>query len=542
MRPVARAAGGGAQLGQGAVPQIQVLLGLLVAVAALVTLARRINQPYPVVLVVGGLLLGLIPGLPRVELAPELVFLLFLPPLLYWESLTFSFRDLRAQIVSISLLAVGLVLATTCLVALIAHAAIARLGWASAFTLGAIVSPTDAVAASAIFARLGVPRRITTVVEGESLVNDASGLLLYRVAVGAAVSGGFSLWQVGAQFVLVNAGGVAIGLAVGWGIAWIRRRLSDPQVEVTVSLLSGFAAYLPADRLGCSGVLAVVAMGLYLGRQGPRIVSSRVRLQTQDVYSMVVFLLNGLIFILIGLQLHRVFDTLSGRPTAALIGDGLLVSAVVIVVRMAWIFPGAWLSWVVDSRRREQPFPPLKSLIVVGWAGTSGVVSLAAALALPLTTDSGAPFPQRDLLIFLAFSVILVTLLLKGLTLPALIARLGLEDDGLAEQEETKARLRAARAATARLEAIRSEGWAPPEKLEHLQEQYDARERRLAARCRDEGDGELEATFSGYERLQRELIDAQRNEIVRLRDVGAIGDEVLVRLQRELDLEEVRLA
>lgn len=522
-------------------PQIQILLGLLVAVAALVTLARRIHVPYPVLLVLGGLALGLVPGLPRVELAPDLVFLLFLPPLIYWEALNFPYRDFRANMLSISLLAVGLVLATMCAVAVIAHAAVDHLSWAAAFTLGAIVAPTDAVSATAIFERLGVPRNLATVVEGESLVNDASAIVAYRVAVAAAVHGSFSLWSAGLQFVYVSAGGILVGLAVGWGIAQVRRHLADPPVENTISLLTGFAAYLPADRLGLSGVLAVVATGFYLGRVGPRTVSSRTRIQAQEMWSVLVFLLNGLVFILIGLQLRRVLDALGHYAVATLLWYAALISAAVILVRLAWMFPGTVVSWRLDPRRRHLPLPPWQQITVVAWAGMSGVVSLAAALAIPLATGSGAPFPDRDLLIFLAFSVILVTLVLKGLSLPFVIRLLGVEPDGDADREEAKARFKAARAALAHLDQVADEDQTPREKIEQLRAQYQRRMRHFSAHYHNETHDEYDAHLSGYTQLRLGLLRAERQAVIRLRDEGVINDEVLRRIQRDLDLEELQL-
>ena len=521
-------------------PQVEIVLALLVVVVALVTLARRIAVPYPVLLVIGGLVLGLIPGLPRVELQPNLVFALFLPPLIYWEALNFSYRELRRNLRSITLLAVVLVLVTTCVVAVVAHAAVG-LPWATAFVLGAIVSPTDAVAAAAVFERLGAPRRLLAVIEGESLINDATALIAYRAAVAAVVSGHFSLFSAGLDFVKAAVGGVAIGLLVGWLIAQLRRRFADASVGTTISLLSGFAAYLPADSLGCSGVLAVVATGLYLGRLGPRVVSSGTRLQTQEVWQTVVFLLNGLIFILIGLQLHRVFDALAGYSPLTLAWYAVLVGVTLIAVRMVWMFPGTYIARGI-GRRPSEPYPRVGEIVVAGWAGMSGVVSLATALALPAAIDGGGPFPARDLVVFLAFMVILITLVFKGLTLPMVIRWMGVQDDGAAEIEETKARLKAARAGLRYLQSLDGTTGVPVEKLEHLRSHYEARIRRLAARCGDdpEADG-LEATATAYEQLQRAALTAERQEAVRLRDINVIGDEVLRRVQRDLDLEELQL-
>ncbi len=349
------------------------ILVLLAAVAALATLAHRLRVPYPILLVLGGLVLGFVPGLPQVELKPELVFLLFLPPLLYVSALFTSWRDFRANLRAISLLAVGLVLMTTCVVAVVAHAAIEGLDWASAFVLGAIVSPTDAVAATAVAQRLGVPRRIVTVLEGESLVNDAMGIVAYRIAAVAVVTGAFSLWEASLQFVVGAVGGVVVGLAVGWVILWARRHVSeDPSVQNIISLLTPFVAYLPAEELPAyiqeelhfSGVLAVVAAGLYLGRRGPYVISPETRLQGYAVWELVTFLLNGLIFILIGLQLRSIVEGLSEYSVTTLVLYGGLISLTVILVRFVWVFPATYVPrWASRRLPRARPFSSVASRV-----------------------------------------------------------------------------------------------------------------------------------------------------------------------------------
>ncbi len=521
---------------------IGIVLGLLVAVGVLVTIARRIQVPYPILLVVGGLLLGLIPGLPHIELAPEIVLLLFLPPLLYWESLNTSFRDFRANLRSILLLAIGLVLATTGVVAVIAHFAM-NLSWPTAFVLGAIVSPTDTVAAAAIAQRLSLPRRIVTVLEGESLVNDATALVLYATGVAIVSGGTFALGTTLLQFVWASVGGVVLGLFMGWLITLLRRRLHDPPVENTLSLLSGFAAYLPAQFLGASGVLAVVSMGFFLARQGPRIVSAQTRVQSEQVWQIVVFLLNGLIFILIGLQLNVVLRVLTKQTLLNLILDAVLVSIAVILVRLLWVYPGAYLPRLFSRRiRQRELLAPVTSVAILGWTGMRGGVSLAAALALPLTTNTHALFPDRDLIIFLTFSVILATLVVQGLSLPALIRRFNLRDGGEAEHEEAKARLKATRAALARLNELAAEEWVPPDIVEDLRTHFAEKDRRFTARFHGTEDGEQQSTrIESYQRLKRELILTERGTIIELRNKGVINDEVMRRVQHDLDLEELRL-
>jgi Na+/H+ antiporter len=520
---------------------VEFTLGLLAALALLVLVARQVNLPYPILLVVGGLALGFLPGVPRVELAPNLIFLLFLPPLLYEEAYFTSWRDFRANLRPISLLVFGLVLATTCAVAAVARWAIPGLSWATAFVLGAVVAPTDEIAVVPTVHRLSVPRRIVTIIEDESLVNDAVSLVIYRLAVAAVLREAFSLAQAGIEFVLISLGGVAIGLAAGWVVSQIVHRINDPPVEITLSLAVPYAGYLPAEKLGASGVLAVVAMGIYLGRKGSLLYAPQTRLQARAFWAMLVFLLNGFLFILVGMQFPRILGNLSGVPISKLIGEALLISATCLLVRLVWVFPATYLPRLLSRRLRERdPYPPWQYPAILGWTGIRGALSLAAALAIPLTVHSGAPFPDRDWIIFLTFSVILVTLVLQGLTLPALIRRLGVKDDGSAEREENEARLRATEAGLNRLEALAAEEWAPPEAIDDFRRQYTRRLHRLRARSGGRPDGRDEAMLQQGRRLQQELLDAEHNTVIALRDQGVINDEVLHKIERDLDLERVR--
>ena len=518
------------------------LLGLMVAGAGLSVLARPLGVPYPILLVLGGLVLGFVPGVSAVGLPPDLVLVLFLPPLLYSAAFFASPRDLRADLRAISLLAVGLVLATMVAVAVTAHALVERLPWAAAFTLGAIVAPTDPLAATAIGRRLGVPRRLLTVLEGESLVNDASALVAYRIAVAATVGGSFVLWQAGLRFVASVAGGVAIGLAVGWLAAEVRRRVDDPPAEIVVSVVTGYAAYLPADRLGVSGVLAAVTAGLYVGWRAPELASVSTRLLGFSFWEVLNYLLNAILFILVGLQLGPILSELTGRSAAVLFGEAALISAVVIAVRIAWVFTVPYLVRALDRRpsqvaRRVGP----RERLVSGWSGMRGAVSLAAALALPLEGAPGQPFPERELIIFLTFGVIFATLVVQGLTLPALIRRLGVRGDGAEDQEEVRARMEAARAALARLEELAGEDWTRGDTVERLQAMYQFRLRRLKARVGKIEDDGYEDRSLAYQRLVRELLEAQRRTIVRLRNQGTISSDVMHRIERDLDLEDSRL-
>jgi CPA1 family monovalent cation:H+ antiporter len=388
--------------------EVELTLGLLVAVAVLATIARTIRVPYPILLVVGGLLLALSPVVPDVVLAPDLVFLLILPPLLYIAAFDTAIRDVRAMLRPILSLAVGLVLATTVAVAVTVRAVMPEIGWPAAFALGAIVSPPDAVAAVAVLRRLNVPQRLVTLLEGESLFNDASALIAFRFAVAAVATASFSLPEAALDFVVVGTGGILVGILVGAAIALLRRLLADPPVEIIVSLLTPFAAYLTAEQLHVSGILAVVTTGLCLGWWSPRIMDPDVRVRGRAVWEMVTFALNGLVFLLIGLQLSMIVPSLADRPLLTTVGLGVLVSAVVIAVRLIWIAPAALGVPMLGVLGHRKDWP---DVLIMGWAGMRGVVSLATALALPLET------PNRDLLLWVTFCVILATLVGQGLSL-----------------------------------------------------------------------------------------------------------------------------
>jgi Na+/H+ antiporter len=519
-----------------------VLAGLLAAAAALLAGAQVLRIPYPILLVLGGLGLSFIPGIPRIELAPDLVLVAILPPLLYGSAFFTSLRELRTNVRSISLLAVGLVLMTMLSVAAVAHAVVPGLGWRGAFVLGAIVSPTDPTAAAAIAERLGLPRRLIAVIEGESLVNDGTALVAYRVAVAAVVTGSFSLAEASGRFVLSVAGGIAIGLAVGYVIRQVRRRLDNPSVELTISILSGYFAYLPAQAADVSGILAAVTVGIYMGWHTPELTTPQTRLQGEAMWSVLFLVLNALLFALVGLQLPAIVDALSGHSAQSLIGYGALVVAAVILARFAWVFFIGYLPHLLSRRARERdPVPAWRAKIVLAWSGMRGAVSLAAALALPLTTDAGAPFADRELIVFLTFTVILGTLVLQGLTLPGLIRVLGLEDDGLAVKEEAKARILAAEAALARLEALVEEDWVREDTAERLRGLYNFRRERFRSRFDSESDGAAEDRSVNFQRLRRELLDAERQAVVDLRRTGRIDDAVMRRVVRDLDLEDARL-
>ena len=514
---------------------------LLVLVAGLVILAHRWAVPYPVVLVLGGLALSFVPFLPVIRLDPDLVLFFFLPPLLYPAALFTSWRDFRRNLRPILFLAIGLVLMTTTVVAWVAHAVIPGLPWAAAFALGAIVSPPDAVAAEAILKRLRVPTRIEAVLSGESLVNDATALVAYQFAVVAMVTGQFSLGTASLRFVFVGAGGVALGLLVGVVMRWVQKQLDDPPVQITISLLTPFAAYLLAERLAVSGVLSVVAAGVYLGWHSTAL-SVRTRLQAQAFWEMVAFLLNGFIFIMIGLQLPGILRNLSHEPFSRLTTYGLLISATVVLVRIGWVLPAAYLPrWLSPRLRARAPVPSWRHIVIVAWAGMRGVVSLAAAFALPLVLANQQPFPGRSYILFLTFCVILTTLVFQGLTLPMLIRKLGVEDDGTIDREERAARLRANEAAVDFIEQKSHAEHFPEEVMVRVRAEYCDRMEQLHRCGESSGNPSGEVATPIYQRLQQGALQVERRTIIALRDSQQINDEALRHIQRDLDLAEARL-
>jgi monovalent cation/hydrogen antiporter len=522
-----------------------VVFGLLVAVAALAVVARLVRVPYPILLVIGGVAIGFVPALPNIELDPDIVLLVFLPPLLYAAAFFSNLRELRLNARPIGLLAIGLVVVTTLAVAAVAHWAIG-LEWQVAFVLGAIVSPTDAVAPATILRRLGVPRRVVTIVEGENLTNDWTALVTYKFAVAAVLTGSFSLVEAGPDFLLTGVGGVAIGVAGGLAIATVRRRLDDPPTEITISLLTPYAVYLPAEELGLSGVIAAVTVGVVLGWRASELTNHTTRLQSYAVWEILQFLLNAVLFLLIGLQLHTALDALDERDGGELLGYAVLVSAVVIAVRIAWVYGLSAL----DRRVRREIAGPRdgdgwKEVTLVAWASMRGAVSLAAALAIPLQTDTGAPFPERDLILFLTFSVIIATLVLQGLAFPLVIRALDLDEDTSDADEELAARIEIAYAALDRIEALTEHDWVPGDTLERVRNLYDYRRRRFSSRLDDHSpeDGfDYEQRAGLYRRVMDEVIDAQRAALRKLRDSGEITDEVRRNVEHELDLEQARLA
>lgn len=521
--------------------QIEIIILLLMVMLALTTAARKMAIPYPIMLVIGGLALGLTPGMPKVRLDPDIVFLVFLPPILWAAAYFTSWRDFRANARPITLLAVGLVLATTAAVAVVSHALLPGLGWAGAVALGAIVAPPDAVSATAVGKQLHLPRRGITILEGESLVNDATALVLYRAAVAAAVSGTFTLSDTLLDFVVAATAGVSIGLAVGYVTRWALRVTGDSFSEIAVTLLAPYVAWVLAEQAHGSSVLACVAGGLYVRRHFSAIVVPVTRLQARAVWDLVVFMLNGVIFILIGLQIGIYRDAIPPGDWVPLTVHGGLVVTTAIIVRLIWVPTAAWIPrWLSSTLRTRDPMPPWSSLFILGWTGMRGIVSLAAALALPLTTADGTPFPFRMEIILVTFFVVLATLVVQGLSLPPLIRVLGVKEDESVDDEEKHARKRAAAAALAVLDEIAVADWPVADHVEQLRVHYGRRQQRYE----DDGTLDSECTpeiAAAFRRLRHETLTAERLAVIGLRNDGTISDELLHRLEQELDVEAVRL-
>jgi len=523
---------------------------LLSFVFGLGLIARRLDIPYPILFVLGGLGIGMIPILPyRLVLEPDLVFFVFLPPLLYQQAFYTSWRDFQAFLRPILLLAVGLVVVTTVTVAYVAHWIIpgtdgtGQLPLAVGFVLGAIVSPPDAIAASAIAQRLGLPRRVVVILEGESLVNDATSLVLFKVAlaaVGATVPLIGKAWLPG-EFIYVSVGGIAVGLVVAKCVAWVRRRLPDvgPQILLCLSLMTPYISYLLADQfLHVSGVLATVATGLYLGWEAPEFTRADVRLQAQAFWGTIVYLLNGMVFVLIGLQLPDILHSMREHwwPRPLLVAAA--ISAVCILVRIIWIFPGAYWPQLNRRIRETEELPDWRQVTVVSWCGMRGVVSLAAALTL-----LGYPnFPRPHLVTFIAFTVIFTTLVLQGLSLPPLIRWLGVGDDGIPAREELETRRQLARAVYERIEKVRKEGKFSAKAVDRVEENYRELESEFHDDLADQiGWSDQRQHLVNVRRLNKLMVAVRRRALLSLRRAGKIGDDVLHKIEHELDLEEDRL-
>ena len=523
---------------------VTVIVMLLFGITFLSILSNKYKFPFPIVLVLSGILISLIPGLPVIELDPEIVFIIFLPPLLYGAAWNTSWHNFKAAIRPITLAAIGLVFFTTFLVAITAHELIPGLSWPLSFLIGAIVSPPDAVAATSITKGLGLAPRITTILEGESLVNDASGLIAYKYALTAIMAGNFIFWKAGLDFFLVETVGIAIGLAIGYIMYMVHKRfICDPVIEVTLTFLTPFASYLLAEHFHFSGVLAVVTTGLYLSFRSAEIFSNESRIMAYAVWEVILFILNSLIFILLGLQLRSVMAGIDEYPVSTLALYGIVISVVVILIRFVWVVPAAVLSQFFSKYMGEKRKLDPRNLVVFGWAGMRGVVSMAAALALPFTLVNGAAFPHRNLIIYLTFCVILSTLVILGFTLPWIIKKLKIPPYSM-EAEEYEIRSHVVADTITHIEENLS--LVNDELLRNIKSKYEVKYNRLQKTdlpANYFGTGKMLPgnIFNEYTQMQIDLIAVERKTLERLHRQGQASEEILRKMEKELDLEETRL-
>jgi Na+/H+ antiporter len=526
---------------------LEIVLVLMAILAALASVTQKLKIPYPILLVIAGLVLGFLPIVPDIHLESEVVFLIFLPPLLYEAAGNISWHEFKAYRRPIGLLAVWLVFFTTVTVAVVAHYCIPGFSWPLAFVLGAITSPPDAVAATSATRGLGLPNRLITILEGESLVNDASALIAYRYAVAAVTSGSFVFWQAGLQFLLVAAGGVAIGLAIGYLFRHVHNKLENPTVATTITLLLPFVAYLLAEHLGVSGVLAVVSAGLYLAWNSYEIYSFQTRMQINGFWNILIFLLNGFVFILIGSQMPVILKNIEDHSVGRLIGFGLLISFVAIVTRIVWIFPLAYINSLLDRGKKKRILFRPNELFITSWAGMRGVVSLATALALPLTLSNGAAFPMRNEILFISFMVIFVTLVLQGLTLPFFIRWLNVQEPaGKAVQEEKRIRLAITTSSITYIEGELSMN-LHDEVLSELKTRFEQQTNylngvlRMDEKLKKGAPPTAANFFREFVESELAVINHQRDLIIQWHKLGTYSEESIRRIEQELDIRSLGL-
>lgn len=513
---------------------VSLIIILLSIVTALAQITDRIRIPYPILLVLVGIGIGLVPGLPHIELHPDVVFLIFMPPVLFAAAWYTSWPDFKKDIKPISQLAIGCVLFSTIMVAAAAHYFIPGFGWPESFVLGAIISPPDAVAATAATKGLKLPKRIITILEGESLVNDATGLIAYRYAVAVTVSGSFIFWLAGINFFYVAFLGIGLGIVIGYVFFWIHKITPDnATTDTTFTLLAPYASYLVAEYFQASGVLAVVATGLFMSPRASEVFSNRTRIQATAVWDTIIFILNGVIFIVIGLQLPVIMEKLDAYPLQTLLWYGTMISVVAIIARILWVYPEAYIPRWLGRKGVDVSHTP-----IIAWSGMRGIVSLAAALALPIVMSNNQVFPNRDLIIFLTFCAIFATLVLQGLTFRKLVKWVNLNDDGEQAKAEEKVRLKIATVAIENIEEEYSLGLSEAV-LAQVKSKYEIRIQRLRK-------DQTAQTLSAHEieefiRIQLAVISQERAFIIRMRKLGDISDEVLRKIEYELDLEQARL-
>ncbi len=524
---------------------IQILVLLLIAIAAVAVVAARINIPSSILLVIAGVGLALLPGLPAVRISPDVVLLLVLPPVIYSSAVAMSWREFRFNLRPITLLAVGCVVFTTVAVAAAGHWLLG-LSWQVGFVLGAIVSPPDAVAPLSIARRMCLPRRIPAILEGEGLANDATALILYRFAVAAALGGVFSFGHAMAAFITIVIGEVLWGIAIGWLMLRLRHWVRDPRIEILISVLTPFLAYWPPQHLGGSGVLATVTTGLYISWNGLRLISASTRLQGIFFWDFLIYLINGMVFLLTGLQARTLSAGIKSYPASQLVISAVVVSVVVIATRFIWMFPATYLPrWLIPAVARKDPSPPWQFPFVLAFTGVRGIVSLAAALAIPLQTDDGAPFPHRDLVLLLTFVIVLVTLVGQGLTLPWVIRKVGLANAGRRERVQgTAAEFAARRRAIAfvidRLDHLTAENQIPDDICARLR--AHRREQLNQIELRSDDSAEHKQRVNLFDDTELQLITAERGFINDLYTRGEIKDEARRRIERGLDLREAEIA
>ncbi len=523
----------------------QILILLLAVISVVGLVAKRLQIPPAILLVITGVGLALIPDLPTLQLAPDLVLVLVLPPIIYWDAVKMSWKEFRFNLRPIALLAIGCVAFTTVAVAAATHWLLG-FPWAVGFVLGAIVSPPDAVAPLAIAQRMQLPRRLVVVLEGEGLANDATALVLYRFAVIAVSAGSFSFVEAAGSFVAILAGEVVWGIGVGWLMLRLRRWVRDPGIEIMLSILTPFMAYWPPEQLGGSGVLATLAAGLYVGWNGSRLIAAATRLPGAVFWDFLTYLIEGMVFVITGLQARTLIPFIRHFSIAELAFAAVVVCMVIIVTRFVWVFPATYLPrWLIPSIRRYDPSPPWQQPFLLAFTGVRGIVSLAAALAIPFTVADGSPFPDRDLILILTFCVLFVTLVGEGLTLPAVTRALGLANAGRHErqaerEEEFKVRRRAIEAAIEQLDALAVSRKLPeavvgPIRAHHRNRLEDIEHRK------DGNDHHKKLAQLGDE-LELSLIEAERELVNNLYRDGELKDEARRRIERDLDLRDTLLA
>lgn len=531
---------------------LEVFVGLLITVALLSVISEKIKVAYPIVLLVVGVIISVTPFLPDVQLEPDLVLLLFLPPILYSAAWGTSWPEFRSSLRSISLLAFGCTIFTTIGVAWFASSFIPGFSWETGFLLGAIISPPDAVAAVAITRGLGLPRRVKTILEGESLVNDAMALIAFRFGIAAVITGAMNMADFTTQFFIVGLGGLVIGLIIAFIIYQMHRFIhNSPVVDVSFTLLTPYLSYLTAEKFHLSGVLAVVTTGLFLSRKSSELFSHQTRLQSISVWTTLIFLMEGIIFILMGMQINDVLYEVFKYDPMQLLTWGLLLTGVIMALRLIWIYPGAYIPrWVSKKIRETEPETNVRAVTIVGWTGIRGVVSLAAALALPLSLPNGDVFPQRELILFLTFSVIVFTMLIQGLSLPSLIKFFKMNRPAEADRSELEVRRLLAIESIEYIEENFSMGELTDDVLNQLKSKYEINLQRVQKAMQQFNAGlkplddlpEAKALEEQFQHAQRDMLAFERKRLLALRKIGRISDEVFRRIEYELDLEEARLA